>query len=77
MRYLINPGSVGQPRDNDWRSAFALYEHNGGTLASVRFTAFPTTSKQAQQRILAAQLPDRLAARLQSGDSGCAPSDVE
>ena len=26
MRCLINPGSVGQPRDNDWRAAFALYE---------------------------------------------------
>ena len=25
-RYLINPGSVGQPRDSDWRAAFALYE---------------------------------------------------
>ena len=23
-RYLINPGSVGQPRDNDWRAAFAV-----------------------------------------------------
>ena len=28
-RYLINPGSVGQPRDGDWRAAFALYEREG------------------------------------------------
>lgn len=25
-RYLLNPGSVGQPRDGDWRSAFAIYD---------------------------------------------------
>ena len=40
-RYLINPGSVGQPRDNDWRAAFAVFEHNGGPLASVTFYRVP------------------------------------
>ena len=25
-RYALNPGSVGQPRDGDWRAAFALYD---------------------------------------------------
>jgi diadenosine tetraphosphatase ApaH/serine/threonine PP2A family protein phosphatase len=25
-RYILNPGSVGQPRDRDWRAAFALYD---------------------------------------------------
>lgn len=67
VRYLINPGSVGQPRDGDWRAAFALYENNGGSLSSVTFYRVPYDVKQAQQRILAAQLPDRLAARLQLG----------
>jgi predicted phosphodiesterase len=66
-RYLINPGSVGQPRDNDWRSAFALYESNGGPLASVTFYRIPYDIEQAQQRILSAQLPERLAARLKLG----------
>ena len=32
-RYLINPGSVGQPRDGDWRAAFALYEKKGDAPA--------------------------------------------
>ena len=67
VRYLINPGSVGQPRDTDWRAAFALYETNGGALSSVTFYRVPYDIKSAQQRILAAQLPDRLAARLQLG----------
>ena len=26
-RYMINPGSVGQPRDGDWRAAFALFRY--------------------------------------------------
>jgi predicted phosphodiesterase len=67
VRYLINPGSVGQPRDSDWRSAFALYESNGGALSSVTFYRIPYDLQSAQQRILAAQLPDRLAARLGMG----------
>ena len=35
-RYLINPGSVGQPRDGDWRAAFASlrYRRAGGPLPS-------------------------------------------
>ena len=67
VRYLINPGSVGQPRDSDWRAAFALYETNGGALSGVTFYRVPYDVKQTQQRILAAQLPERLAARLQMG----------
>lgn len=66
-RYLINPGSVGQPRDSDWRSAFAVYESDGGPLASVTFYRVPYDLELAQQRILSAQLPERLAARLKLG----------
>jgi predicted phosphodiesterase len=63
-RYLINPGSVGQPRDGDWRAAFALYD----TVAKiVHFHRTPYNLKQAQDRIFAANLPGRLATRLASG----------
>jgi hypothetical protein len=58
---------VGQPRDSDWRAAFALYEHSGGPLSSVTFYRVPYDIQMTQQRILSAQLPDRLAARLQVG----------
>ena len=67
VRCLINPGSVGQPRDSDWRAAFALYETNGAAISSVTFYRVPYDIKAAQQRILAAQLPERLASRLQLG----------
>lgn len=63
-RYLINPGSVGQPRDGDWRAAFALYDDVPG---SVTFYRVPYELKQAQERIYAAGLPERLAVRLGHG----------
>lgn len=65
-RYLINPGSVGQPRDGDWRAAFALYEALGGTQR-VMFYRVPYDVKGAQEKIVGAGLPDRLATRLKEG----------
>ena len=65
-RYLVNPGSVGQPRDNDWRAAFAVYE-NDGEAPTVTFYRVPYDVEQAQARILAANLPERLAVRLKLG----------
>jgi diadenosine tetraphosphatase ApaH/serine/threonine PP2A family protein phosphatase len=63
-RYLINPGSVGQPRDGDWRSAFALYDDQ---RMIVEFHRVPYDFRKAQMRILRAGLPDRLATRLREG----------
>jgi diadenosine tetraphosphatase ApaH/serine/threonine PP2A family protein phosphatase len=63
-RYLINPGSVGQPRDGDWRAAFGLFD----TEAQVfHFHRTPYNLKSAQDRIFAANLPARLATRLAAG----------
>lgn len=67
MRYLINPGSVGQPRDGDWRAAFALYETSNGEPGRVTYHRVPYDIKQTQQRILSAGLPQRLAMRLTAG----------
>jgi predicted phosphodiesterase len=63
-RYMINPGSVGQPRDGDWRAAFALYDTDAQV---IHFHRTPYNLKAAQDRIFAAQLPPRLATRLASG----------
>jgi predicted phosphodiesterase len=63
-RYMINPGSVGQPRDGDWRAAFALFDTEAQV---VHFHRTPYNLKSAQDRILAANLPPRLAARLAAG----------
>jgi predicted phosphodiesterase len=63
-RYMINPGSVGQPRDGDWRAAFALFDTEANI---VHFHRTPYNLKQAQDRIFAANLPSRLATRLAAG----------
>jgi predicted phosphodiesterase len=62
--YLINPGSVGQPRDYDWRAAFAIYDSEA---CEVTYHRVPYDLTAAQGRILMARLPERLAARLREG----------
>jgi len=66
-RYLINPGSVGQPRDGDWRAAFALYERDGDAPGAVTFYRVPYDVDETQRRIISANLPERLAIRLKMG----------
>lgn len=63
-RYLLNPGSVGQPRDGDWRAAFAIYDD---ARRLVTWYRVPYNIREAQRRILSAGLPDRLALRLREG----------
>lgn len=63
-RHLINPGSIGQPRDGDWRAAFAIYDTDA---AEITFHRVPYDVLAAQGRILMAGLPERLAARLREG----------
>jgi predicted phosphodiesterase len=64
VRYMINPGSIGQPRDGDWRAGFVLYDSDAQI---VTFYRVPYNLKSAQDRILAANLPQRLATRLAAG----------
>jgi len=63
-RNLINPGSVGQPRDYDWRAAFAVYDSEA---CQIIYHRVPYDLTGAQGRILMARLPERLAARLREG----------
>ncbi len=62
--YLINPGSVGQPRDGDWRAAFATFDSDKWQVTYFRV---PYDIVTAQQRIRDADLPERLATRLAQG----------
>ena len=63
-RYMINPGSVGQPRDGDPRAAFAVYDTEQRT---VTYHRVPYDIATAQEKIFAAGLPERLAIRLEEG----------
>jgi predicted phosphodiesterase len=62
--YLINPGSVGQPRDSDPRAAYAIYDSE---YRLVTYHRAQYDVPAAQKKILAAGLPELLAARLEIG----------
>jgi predicted phosphodiesterase len=61
---LVNPGSVGQPRDNDWHAAYAIYD--AGTR-QIEFRRCPYGVEAAQRKIVEAGLPPALAERLGLG----------
>jgi diadenosine tetraphosphatase ApaH/serine/threonine PP2A family protein phosphatase len=63
-RWLLNPGSVGQPRDGDPGAAWVLLDFAQGT-GSFRRTPYDVAATQAEIRD--AGLPASLAARLASG----------
>ena len=62
--YLINPGSVGQPRDGDPGAAYAIYCDDERSVTYKR-TWYPVS--ETQRKIRAAGLPDMLAVRLEFG----------
>lgn len=62
--FLINPGSVGQPRDGDWRAAYALYSP---VERVVEYRRIAYDVDRAAAKVRSAGLPDFLAARLFEG----------
>lgn len=62
--YLINPGSVGQPRDQDPRSAFLIYDED---TCIVEFIRISYNVRACAKKILSAGLPHELADRLSQG----------
>ena len=62
--YLINPGSVGQPRDRDPRAAYALYSPEDRVIS---FRRVKYDIEGAANKIRAAGLPEPLATRLSQG----------
>ncbi|HYE96800.1 MAG TPA: metallophosphoesterase family protein [Rubricoccaceae bacterium] len=63
-RFLVDVGSVGQPRDGDPRAAFALYDSAAFTCEIVRV---PYDVEATAEKIRAAGLPHGLADRLRKG----------
>ncbi len=62
--YILNPGSVGQPRDQDPRAAYAVYDASNHLFHMHRV---PYDFEITQRKILDAGLPERLAFRLAHG----------
>jgi predicted phosphodiesterase len=63
-KYFVNVGAVGQPRDNNPKSAYVIYDTNEATI-ELRRLDYDIAA--AQKKILAAGLPERLAERLAYG----------
>ena len=63
-KYLINPGSVGQPRDGDPRAAYAIVDTKERRVELYRIR-YPV--EETQTKIVKAGLPDVLAQRLAVG----------
>lgn len=63
-KYLVNVGSVGQPRDGDWRCAFVTYDTDENLITLHRI---PYDIKTTQEKIIKSGLPERLAMRLERG----------
>jgi diadenosine tetraphosphatase ApaH/serine/threonine PP2A family protein phosphatase len=63
-KYLVNPGSVGQPRDGDPRAAYAIYDTAARQVDLIR-VAYPLEA--TQEKMLRVGLPEPLAKRLALG----------
>ncbi len=64
-RYLVNPGSIGQPRDGNPQASLALYNSDEGTVHVKRVKY---DFRKAGEKILSAGLPEMLALRLLAGN---------
>jgi diadenosine tetraphosphatase ApaH/serine/threonine PP2A family protein phosphatase len=63
-KLLVNPGSVGQPRDGDPRASFAIWDANHGR---IEFYRVEYDIKLTQEKMRAADLPNYLIDRLALG----------
>lgn len=63
-RFYLNPGSVGQPRDGDWRASYALLDVAKG---AVEFRRVEYRVESTQQKMKKARLPEPLINRLSVG----------
>jgi len=63
-KYFINTGSVGQPRDGDWRAAYCIYDADKNVVEQRRVSYQLAVT---QKKITEAGLPPLLAQRLALG----------
>ena len=63
-RFIVNPGSVGQPRDSDPRASYTVFDTESGTLSFQRVGYDIHTT---QERMAQARLPLKLITRLDYG----------
>jgi len=68
---LLNTGSVGKPKDGDWRAGYALVDE---AVRSVEFVRVEYDLERAVDGVLRSELPDEFAEQLRAGG---APTPVK
>ena len=67
--HFVNAGSVGRPKDGDWRAGYVVLEAGDGGPVSVEFRRVEYDVQRAMDGIRASELPDELADHLRAGGS--------
>ena len=65
--HFVNTGSVGRPKDGDWRAGYVVLETAGSAGMEVDFVRVEYDVERTCAAILASELPDEFAAYLRSG----------
>lgn len=65
--HLVNTGSVGRPKDGDWRAGYVLLEVGGDTTSTVEFIRVEYDVERAMRSIRRSDLPDDFADHLRTG----------
>jgi len=65
--HFVNTGSVGRPKDGDWRAGYVLLDVAGETAVNVEFVRVEYDVEHAARAILASDLPNDFAEYLRSG----------
>ncbi len=71
--HFLNTGSVGKPKDGDWRAGYVLVEAEG-EVKSIEFVRVEYDVERAVEGILGSELPDEFAEQLRTGGT---PRPVE
>ena len=69
--HFVNTGSVGRPKDGDWRAGYVVLAHDGEWRVSVHRVAYDL--EQARRGILGSTLPHAFADYLSSGGTPATP----
>lgn len=71
--HFVNTGSVGRPKDGDWRAGYVVLTHNVSGVA-VEFRRVEYDVEQAAKAIESSKLPSEFAQYLRSGGKSLAPA---
>lgn len=65
--HFVNTGSVGRPKDGDWRAGYVLLEFAAPGAVTVKFRRVSYDVERTAQAIIASELPDAFADHLRTG----------